>query len=317
LTNFVVRNPNRLDRLKDKITYLGRSYSNDARDSFVRDSVNQLKDRGYLVLPDYLSAELVEKTATQIEQRLQKLQFSSPTLAQSLIHEEKHKSLIENYLYGSPEEFKRQGIAFENHSVDSLEEALKKYRPSTLTLPFDSEDSLSVSLWLDPFILKVAATYMGFVPFLTEAYTRRNYPAEFKTMNHFWHRDLNHPFYLLKVFYFFSDCTLETGPHEFVPGSHRDLTVNGKRYFSEEEVAQQPGEPIKSVVKAGTVIIEDTRGLHRACAPDKSFRDLGYAVFMSQKTFRKPRAYYSIDQHVFSGLSEFQKSFIPRSAVKK
>ena len=34
-----------------------------------------------------------------------------------------------------------------------------------------------------------------------------------------------------------------------------------------------------SNVKAGTIIIEDTRGLHKAGIPKRDYRDLGFAVF--------------------------------------
>lgn len=315
LNKFELRHPTSVDKLKSKFAYLGRAHDSSMDGQEIEAAAKEIRENGYLILPSYLSSEAVEKGAEEIDLRLRRLEFTSPTLGQNLIDRLEHKYLIDNNLYGTPADFLKQGIAFENESIGGLEEALIKYRPSTLTLPIKSNDRATFSHWLDPFLLQVISSYMGLLPFLTEAYIRRNYPADFQTMNHFWHRDLNHPFHLLKVFIFFSDCTLKTGPHEFITGSHRDFTVSGKRYFSESEVTRQPGKPIKSVVKAGTVIIEDTRGLHRACSPEQSFRDLGYAVFMPQNSFRRKTSYYSIDKAVFDGLSDFQRRFVPKTAI--
>ena len=77
-------------------------------------------------------------------------------------------------------------------------------------------------------------------------------------------------------------------------------------------------DPIKhmvSKVKAGTIIIEDTRGLHKAGIPKKAYRDLGFAVFLPPNMFRKSRPLYHIYQSAFDHLTEEQKLFIPPSNI--
>ena len=122
----------------------------------------------------------------------------------------------------------------------------------------------------------------------------------------------------MKVFYFFNDCTEDNGPHHYIDQSHRNFSVNGKRYYSEEEVFSKyhKSQEIKSIVKKGTVIIEDTRGLHKAGMPKEGFRDLGYAVFSPLTILGQAKvSYYSMDRKLHENLSSYQKKFIPRSSI--
>ncbi len=163
---------------------------------------------------------------------------------------------------------------------------------------------------------------MGVRPYLAEAYIRRNFPAKYKVMNHFWHRDRNHPDHLLKAFLFLTDCEIENGPHEYIAGSVIDRQLDGKPYFSEEEVdsiyPKDDYRRIKSIVKAGTIILEDTRGLHRATIPTKGIRDLGFAVFVPHPFYSSWESkYYNIDKKLFHSLSKRQKEYIPKSFIQK
>ncbi|MCE9640176.1 MAG: phytanoyl-CoA dioxygenase, partial [Betaproteobacteria bacterium] len=103
--------------------------------------------------------------------------------------------------------------------------------------------------------------------------------------------------------------------HEFVRGSHRNYGVlNDKVYYTDEEVnnAYPAGGPhrVVSEVKAGTVIIEDTRGLHRARMPDAGQRDLGYAVFVPFLPGRE-QSYYRVPRAACAEFNEMQQAFIP------
>jgi len=94
--------------------------------------------------------------------------------------------------------------------------------------------------------------------------------------------------------------------------------LNGKRYFTDPEIdALHPvGSPLREVseVKAGTVILEDTRGLHRARMPDIGYRDLGYAVFFPLPASNAPTL-YRFPRSAAAGLTEFQRAFIPPSCL--
>ncbi|MEW6690500.1 MAG: hypothetical protein AB1452_15600 [Pseudomonadota bacterium] len=69
-----------------------------------------------------------------------------------------------------------------------------------------------------------------------------------------------------------------------------------------------------SVVKAGTLILEDTRGLHRARMPDRGFRDLGYAVFTPLRPFY-PYRNYVFPRAALRELSPLQRAFVPDSCL--
>jgi hypothetical protein len=153
------------------------------------------------------------------------------------------------------------------------------------------------------------------VPKLAEAYVRRNFPSRYRTMNHYWHRDLNDRHNLLKAFVFLSDCSLLTGPHEFIRGSHADYSrLNGKRYFTDAEVDSEHAEGsvtrLVSEVRAGTIILEDTRGLHRARMPLEGHRDLGYMVFMPMQD-GTPVHCYDFPRAAYDGLSVLQRAVVP------
>ena len=71
-----------------------------------------------------------------------------------------------------------------------------------------------------------------------------------------------------------------------------------KPYYTDDEInsAWPAGsdDHMVSKVKAGTIIIEDTRGLHKAGIPKKAYRDLGFAVFLPPNMFRKCSPLYHI-----------------------
>jgi len=286
-----------------------------------RRMVEELQREGTLILRGYLSGETVRAMQQELQASLEALSFETPCLAQNRIDPQQHRALIDNFLYGSNEEFARQGIVFERHEVHSLEQALRDFNPSTLTAYPLQASAVFRKVWLDPYLLTIVTHYLGLVPSLVEAYARRNFPARFRTMNHFWHRDLNDRHQLVKMFVFLTDCSIETGPHEYIRRSHRELgTLNGKRYFTDAEIdALHPvGSPLREVseVKAGTVILEDTRGLHRARMPDTGYRDLGYAVFFPLPAGSAP-ALYRVPREAVAQLTEFQRAFVPTENIQR
>ena len=221
--------------------------------------------------------------------------------------------------FGTPQQIQSWGVTFDKHEAESYAQVLRDFNPSTLTVPMLALSETYRQVWLDPFILGVVSNYLGMIPSLAEAYVRRNFPAPYRTMNHYWHRDLN-SMHLVKMFVFISDCELENGPHEFIRKTHRRSDVlNGKRYFLDAEVNaiypdDSPDRAV-SIVKAGTVILEDTHGLHRARLPNAGHRDLGFAVYMPLRPFY-PHQNYRFPATALNGLSEFQRIFVPPAMIR-
>jgi ectoine hydroxylase-related dioxygenase (phytanoyl-CoA dioxygenase family) len=85
-----------------------------------------------------------------------------------------------------------------------------------------------------------------------------------------FHFDMDRPRWL-KFFVYLTDVTPESGPHCFIRGSHRtgaippDLLARGYARLDDDVVAAHfaPEDHIRFVGKKGTIIAEDTRGLHK------------------------------------------------------
>lgn len=282
--------------------------------------VETLRREGTVTLERYIAPETLAAMRREMQQALEALEFETPCLAQTRIDPERHRGLIDNFLLGTPEELRAAGVAFDREEARSLEQVLADFMPSTLTVYMLERSPTFRDVWLDPYLLGIVAEYMGMMPKLAEAYVRRNYPAAWRTMNHFWHRDLNNKQTLCKMFVFLTDCAVDNGPHEFIKGSHTDYSrLNGKRYFSDQEVdAHYPvghAQRLVSEVPAGSIILEDTRGAHRARMPERGYRDLGYAVFMPLES-RYGIAHYTFPRQAAERLSPGQRAVIPEANLR-
>lgn len=316
--SLTVRKPTLWDHVVSRVVHAD-SYSKrvlvNALSSDQRRLLDTLRRGGSVTIEQHIPAERLQTMRSDLDAALRTLDFEMPCLAQSRVDPQRHAELIRNFMYGSPRQLAEWGVAFDRSEAESYDQVVRDFNPSTLTLYMLERSEAFRQTWLDPYLLDIVTNYMGIVPRLSEAYVRRNFPAPHRTMNHYWHRDLNAPLHLLKVFFFLSDCGADTGPHEFVRGSHRELDVlNGKRYFPDEEVdrAYPPGSSERevSLVKAGTVVIEDTRGLHRAQLPQAGYRDLGYAIFVPLRPFY-PHRNYAFPRVAYDRLTPLQRAFIP------
>ncbi|MBA3499101.1 MAG: phytanoyl-CoA dioxygenase family protein [Deltaproteobacteria bacterium] len=86
----------------------------------------------------------------------------------------------------------------------------------------------------------------------------------------FFHFDMDRPRWL-KFFFYLTDVGPDNGPHCFIRGTHRtggiarDLLARGYARLPDADVARhyEPGDHMRFVGKRGTIIAEDTRGLHK------------------------------------------------------
>ncbi|WP_061249385.1 phytanoyl-CoA dioxygenase family protein [Leptospira alstonii] len=313
-----------ISKIKDRIQFIGRNVrkSDKILSQIQQARLAQLRQKGYVIIENGIEQSRLKVLQSVFKNQVEvEYQFETPCLAQNKIVESRHRPLIENYFKYSPSQMKEFGITFDRSDVKNYEQVLKEFAPSNLKV-FLPKDPNFIQTWLDDQILELIEQYMGVIPFLAEAYLRRNFPAKYRVMNHFWHRDRNHPDHLLKAFFFLTDCEIENGPHEYIAGSVVDRRLDGKPYFSDEEVdaiyPEDGGQRIQSVVKAGTIILEDTRGLHRASLPTKGFRDLGFAVFVPRALYSKWESeYYNILEDTLDHLSERQRKYIPKSFIRR
>lgn len=321
-----IGNPSLVERLKDRIRYKDRYHALKnipEASKEQKELINTLKRDGYIVLNNYVDAHKLEKIKNEFDAALKKLKFNTPCLAQKKINPITHVSLIKKHMLATSDELSELQVTFNSKDCTSYEQVLADFEPSTLTVKMLEQSDSYCDIWLDPYLLSIICNYMGMVPQLTEAYVRRNFPAKHKTMNHFWHRDMNHHSHLLKMFVFLTNCSEDTGPHEYIRGSCTEKDkiniLNNKRYYQDNELDKiyplNSKDRILSTVPAGTIIIEDTRGLHRANIPKYGYRDLGYAIFTPG--ISKNISTYGFNASKYSQLSNIQKLLIPKQCILK
>ena len=129
------------------------------------------------------------------------------------------------------------------------------------------------ALLCDATILAVANAYLGSNPIADvlsmwwhTAYSDQ--PSEAAAQ--FFHFDMDRVKWL-KFFIYLTDVGIENGPHSFVAGSHRTGSIpaallrKGYARLTDEEVRQYfaTEQLIEFTGARGTVIVEDTRGLHK------------------------------------------------------
>lgn len=278
-----------------------------------------LRDRGFVMFDHLVGTSEFARIQADLKKRIEgEMKFEFPCLAQSRIDHLQHADLIEKSFRVPAQELARRGLTFERSDINSYQDLVERFKPSTLKLPLpDNHDYFS--LWLDPLVLSVIEGYMGFQPVLREAYVRRNFPCSCKVMNHNWHRDTNHQHHLLKAFIFFNDCYVDTGAHRYIAGSVDSPLFRDKIYYSDEEIEaifpDGSDDHIISEVPAGTIILEDTRGLHKAGIPQRHYRDLGFAVFVPPMLFRDDSEYFAISKSVHARLMPEQQAYVGRSNI--
>jgi hypothetical protein len=309
-----------LKTVAERVSRISRHVDfNEIDNMDISHSVDQLRTQGYTVLTHLIGGQTLKNLQAKISHKIEvEHDIEYPCLAQKKIGVNKDSDLIDKSFLVKNSDLKSRGLTFERNDVVSYEQMLKRFNPSTIKVAMPSDPEF-YEIWLDPKVMGIVANYMGFYPQLTEAYIRRNFPCTFPVMNHNWHRDKNHDEHLLKAFIFFTDCDSDTGAHHYISGSVNDERFRDKTYYTEEDISeiwpQDSNQRMVSNVKAGTIIIEDTRGLHKAGIPKRDYRDLGFAVFLPPNIFRRSAPFYNINRSTVSRLTNEQRRFIPMSNV--
>jgi ectoine hydroxylase-related dioxygenase (phytanoyl-CoA dioxygenase family) len=128
-------------------------------------------------------------------------------------------------------------------------------------------------LLADESLLHLAQEYLGCIPIadVLSMWWHTNFHNQPDSeAAQFFHFDMDRIKWI-KIFIYLTDVGVENGPHSFVRGSHRtggiphDLLRRGyARLTDEEVVARYPESDILSfTAPKGSIIIEDTRGLHK------------------------------------------------------
>lgn len=181
--------------------------------------------------------------------------------------------------------------------VSSSEQSLCKFEEPYLSARYDFSPNPKLifqnqdlqALMSNSFLLSIAENYLGTRPFLDPVELWWFVP--FADRDDGWaeeyHFDMDSPKWL-KFFFNFEDIEIENGPHCFIEGTHADFGIpdalrkKGYSRISDEEVFSHVDRSLERVftVKAGSLLIEDSRGLHKGLIP-KSGRRLLFAYQLS------------------------------------
>jgi ectoine hydroxylase-related dioxygenase (phytanoyl-CoA dioxygenase family) len=148
--------------------------------------------------------------------------------------------------------------------------------PKTVRFDYHPNDLIADStiqkLVSDPTVLKIAQDYLGTLPVLDFVvmwwHTKSKNPD--KEAAQYFHFDMDRLRWV-KFFFYITDVGPENGPHIFVPKSHSDnglpfaLRKNGYKRLDDNQVEIHFKQDSwqEFVGPKGSMIVEDTRGLHK------------------------------------------------------
>ena len=163
-----------------------------------------------------------------------------------------------------------------------------------------------LSICLSRRMIDIATTYLELWPkleYLDMWYSLPVGTESERKASQLWHRDYD-DLHLLKAFLYLTDVDAETGPFEYVPGSHpggrhagfHPWAPMGVGRVSEEELGKQvPADEVRTfTAPKGTVIFCNTSGLHRGGFAETKPRVL------STVTYCSPASLASLTQRNYS-----------------
>ena len=213
-------------------------------------TLNQLNTDGYAILDTKFSPEIVQELATYFA--------SAPCTLTS-----------DQELNMAPED--RVVVDFENPLA-------VKYSVDTNTLLMNATVR---KMLLDRGLLQIAQEYLGSTPIVDIVTAWYSFPSANPSHQaaQLFHFDLDRVRWL-KAFLLLSDQTIETGAHLYIPGTQRDggissdLLAKGYTRLQDPDVENfYPKDTWKSMVApAGSILLEDTRGLHKGISLQRDHR---------------------------------------------
>ena len=149
------------------------------------------------------------------------------------------------------------------------------------------------NIFTDPTFHRIAQEYIGCSPLLTDVTLWLSPVYGEVTYDHIFHCDNDSPTFL-KFFIYLTDTDELSGAHAYIKGTNhpekrKNLTV-GKRYTDEQIISMFGKENLAIMsAPAGTIIAEDTSGLHRGTAPKERHRFMLQLRFSNIDTFQREK----------------------------
>jgi ectoine hydroxylase-related dioxygenase (phytanoyl-CoA dioxygenase family) len=192
--------------------------------------------------------------------------------------------LMENFLDNRGEDVdeiksylaKCKGMYISDSFLNKEKYNLDIENPKAIQFRYDSFDLINChivqNLLTNSKILQVANNYLESTPILDEISCWWSFPSEKPDLNsaQLWHFDMDRPKWL-KVFIFLTDCAKNSGPHCYIPKTHKNNSIPDeilKKGYSriDDQLIYKlfPKQDIMTfTAKKGAILFEDTRGLHK------------------------------------------------------
>jgi hypothetical protein len=122
-----------------------------------------------------------------------------------------------------------------------------------------------------PDIIALARDYLGYTPTITLMGLRCSFPSTGRDADvQGFHRDSEPG--CIKLMVYLTDVDLLSGPHSYVPGTHRDRMSLRLRRYADHEIECDHGGSVTITGPAGTGFVIDTQGIHKGTPPARSRR---------------------------------------------
>jgi hypothetical protein len=122
-----------------------------------------------------------------------------------------------------------------------------------------------------PAVLDVATGYLGYRPTITQLGLRWSFPgAGIDVGVQGFHRDSEPG--SIKMMVYLTDVDLGSGPHCYVPGTHRDRMPLRLHRYADADIERDHGGGDIVTGAAGTAFMIDTRGIHKGTPPLRQAR---------------------------------------------
>jgi ectoine hydroxylase-related dioxygenase (phytanoyl-CoA dioxygenase family) len=240
--------------------YLTGGLSNDIINFFV--SKKPLKKETYTGIFSKFDEDEIFKYKKQLDN-------NGYLILDNVLNSDEVNALVDDFI-------KLEGFYTSDSNIKSQKKKLNIQNPESVKFYYNSQDIIDnfnvQKILFDSSIIHFAQMYLNSYPVIDSISSWWSFPsaAPDKNAAQWWHFDLERPKWL-KFFFFLTDCSLENGAHCFVKATHKNNSIpwtlrkRGYERLSDDDVEKiySKKDIIDIVAKKGSLLIEDTRGLHK------------------------------------------------------
>lgn len=254
------KNSSRSYNMMLRFFYLTGGFSNDIINFFV--SKKPFEKETYTGIFSKFNEDEILKYKNQLDN-------NGYLILDNVLNSEEVNALVDDFI-------KLEGFYTSDSNIKSQKKKLNIQNPESVKFYYNSQDiinNLNVQrILFDSSIINFAQMYLNSYPVIDNISSWWSFPTATPDKNaaQWWHFDLERPKWL-KFFFFLTDCSLENGAHCFVKATHKNngitwkLRQRGYKRLSDEDVEKiySRKDIIDIVAKKGSLLVEDTRGLHK------------------------------------------------------